>query len=363
MQQIDRDLIELLRKKISSLATSKLPSIEEQISNCAPLLEKAGVPEFVWKNLIITCVAALATTPSHPTPTKPRQVTIIGGRGMMGSFFTARLCTAGHKVSILERDDWNDAEKLLSKAELVLVCVPIKSTLDTIRNAAKYLTPETALADITSIKTPIMRAMLEHHKGPVAGLHPMFGPGVKSFLSQKIVVCPGRGDEAFQWFLNTIEEEGGKLIVCTPEEHDRMMVTIQAIRHFSTFSLGVFLAEEGIDIPRSLEFSSPIYRLEVDMVSRLFAQDPSLYMSIMLAEKERCEAIARLVDTYDRLAQLVMQRDRSALIQEFEKASNTFREEAVRALEESNHAIDSLSTLLAAKDAYPSESAASEANT
>jgi prephenate dehydrogenase/chorismate mutase/prephenate dehydrogenase len=350
LQQIDQDLIDLLSARIAILRESEPLSLEEQLANFTPILAQAGVPEFVWKNIVTSCAAALAANSSSPANIKPRRVTVIGGRGMMGRFFTQRLSAAGHNVNILEHNDWNHADRLLAETELVLVCVPIECALDVIRKAARYLDTTTALADITSIKTPIVQAMLEHHKGPVMGLHPMFGPSVKSFLSQNVVVCPGRRDEEFQWLLDLIESEGGKLIVSTPEEHDQMMVAIQAIRHFCAFSLGVFLAEEGIDIDRSLKFSSAIYRLELDMVSRLFAQDASLHMNIMLAEEERRQAIGRLVHTYSRLANLVVQKDQAALRREFEAAHSVFRSETARALKESDHVINSLSTLLAASE-------------
>jgi prephenate dehydrogenase/chorismate mutase/prephenate dehydrogenase len=129
-----------------------------------------------------------------------------------------------------------------------------------------------------------------------------------------------------------------------------MMIAIQAIRHFSTFSLGVFLAEEKIDIGRSLDFSSPPYRLELCMVSRLFAQSASLVIDIMLATEERREAIERLANTYNRLAQLVVHKDRDALIREFEAARNVFGEEISYGLKESTDVINVLSTLLAAKE-------------
>lgn len=350
LQQIDQDLINLLKERISLLAESGIPPLEQQLSNCLPYLTEAGVPESVWQNIITGCVAAVTSASSSENQIQPRNVTVIGGGGMMGRFFTSWLRAAGHKVSILEYNDWDNADKLLSQSELVLVCVPLKNTVSVIQKAAKYLAATTALVDIASVKTPMVQAMLEQHSGPVLGLHPMFGPGVKSFLSQKVVVCPGRKVEAFQWFLDAIANDGGKLITCTPEEHDRMMIAIQAIRHFSTFSLGVFLAEEGIDIARSLEFASPIYRLESNIVSRLFAQDGSLYMDIILASEERTRAIGRLVETYSRLAKLVAQKDRSALMGEFATAQNAFKQECDRALEESNYIINTLSTLLAARE-------------
>ena len=349
LKEIDQQLIDLLGKRIAVLAESEPISLEEQIANFAFSLAQFGVPESIWKNLVIGC-AAVATASSPPSEVKPRRVTLIGGRGMMGHFFTQRLSAAGHHVSILEQGDWEQAELLLERVDLVLVCVPIEYTTEVIRKLGKYLAPTTALADIASIKALILQAMLEHHSGPVMGLHPMFGQGIKSFLSQKVVVCPGREDDAFQWLLDLIENEGGKLIVCTPEEHDQMMMAVQAIRNFKTFSLGVFLAEEEINIRRSLDFSSPIFRLEIDIVSRLFAQSAPMIVDIMLATQERREAICRLAATYNRLAQLIIQNDRDTLIREFKAAHSFLGEEMNCAAEESTYVINALSILLAARE-------------
>ena len=255
---------------------------------------------------------------------KPRKVTIIGGNGRMGNFFAQQLSVAAQDVQILERDNWSEAEQLLGNADLVLISVPIECTVEVIRKVAKYLNPTTALADLTSIKTPILQAMLEHHSGPVMGLHPMFGPMVPSFSSQKVVICSGRRDDAFEWLLTLIEKEGGKLMRCSPEEHDRMMVAIQAIRNFHTFSLGMFLTETNIDLHRSLDFASPPYLLELDLVSRLFSQSAPMVVDIMLNTPERRDAITRLANTYSRLAELIQQQDRDALIQEFKLASSLF---------------------------------------
>ena len=129
------------------------------------------------------------------------------------------------------------------------------------------------------------------------------------------------------------------------------MVAIQAIRYFTTLSLGVFLSQEDIDIRRSLDFSSPIFRLEIGLVSRLFTQSAPMIVDIMLATQERREAISRLATTYNRLAQLVVKNDRDGLIHEFKTAYSRIAEEIDCTVEESNHVINALSTLLAAKEA------------
>ncbi|QZZ19700.1 bifunctional chorismate mutase/prephenate dehydrogenase [Leptothermofonsia sichuanensis E412] len=348
LQQIDRDLIHLLSKRISVLAASKVPSIQEQLSGYRALLMQAGIPESTWSGIVAGCMAALASVPSCHQKQPSRRITVVGGRGAMGCFFTERLSAAGHEVSVLEHDDWDRADVLLGTADLVLICVPLKATVAVIRRVAPYLSHNTILADIASTKRESVEAMMECHSGPVVGLHPMFGPGVGSFLGQKVMVCPGREPDAFGWLLDLIEGDGGKLVPCTPDEHDRMMVFVQAIRFFSNFSLGTFLAEEGFDIEQSLEFSSPLYRIEVNTINRLLAQDAALYVDILLASDERCAAIERLVKTCDRLANLLAQGNRAELIHEFETARQAFRDDAGQALRETNHVINHLSAFLAA---------------
>ena len=269
---------------------------------------------------------------------KSQRITIIGGRGQMGQWFARELSAKGHQVCAFGNKDWSLAQKLLGDADLVLVSVPIEKTVEVIKRAAQYLKPGTAIADITSVKAEPVQAMMEYHKGAVMGLHPMFGPKVESFAKQIIVVCRGRNDDKFQWLLDFFKAKGSNLVESTPQEHDKMMVIIQAMRHFARFSLGVFLAEENIDIQRSLLMASPTYRQEIDILKRLFAQSSHLCADIMLATEERCEAIVTLAETYSRLAKLVAKKDREALIKEFESTQNFFNQ----ALADEEETIDDL---------------------
>ena len=349
LRQIDQEIIQLLGKRIAVLSESSNFDLETTLPNYQIIIQQAGVPNFIWQNIVVGCTAALARRKANLKLTKPRRVTVIGGRGAMGRFFSQQLLNAGHDVNILDNDDWHKAEYLLSQVDLVLICVPIDCTVEVIKKASKYLSPTTALADIASIKSPILQAM-SHHSGAIMGLHPMFGPGINSFLSQKIIVCPGRMQESFQWFLDLIQNEGGKLIFSTPEEHDQIMVIVQAIRHFATFSLGTFLSEERVKIDRSLDFSTPVYRQEIGIISRLIAQSAPMIVDIILATEERRNAIARFANTNNRLAQLVIQGDRDSLIRELQKVQRFFKEETTNSFEESNYVIDALTALLTANE-------------
>ena len=324
LKQIDRRIVELLGERMSLLdSEAKFPAREEQIDSLTSLLRLWGVPKEVWSQIVDSCIDSLKT--SLPTAAeRSRRVTIVGGRGRMGRFFVRQLTAANHRVEILGREDWDKAELLLGKSELVLISVPIEQTLATIDRIAKYISSDTAIADLTSIKTEPVARMLARHSGPVMGLHPMFGPSKSSFNAQKIAVCPGRHDSSFQWFLDLMSDRGGELVFCQPQEHDRLMAIVQAVRHFSQFGFGVFLTAEEIDRDRSLSLASPNYRSEYEAIERFFGQNPSMYIDIMLATKTSCQTIERLAKNYRYLADLVAKKDREALIRVFTSTKDAF---------------------------------------
>jgi prephenate dehydrogenase len=350
LKQIDQDLIALLGQRLAILRSTRA-DVETNPVELNYHLDENLVPTFVWNRLATVCAAASKLPIASPA-TDSKRVVLVGGAGQMGSFLGHELAIAGHRVSNLGRD-WQNAESLVHDADLILLCVPMSQALSVIQRIAPLLSPDTALADITGVKTPVVQAMLEHHSGPVLGLHPMFGPGVGSLLSQNVVVCPGRRLNAFQWFLELLQSRGAQLTHSTPAEHDQMMVTIQAIRLFLTFGLGVFLAEAEVDLDRSLQLASPPYRLQLNLVCRLFAQDAALPIEMMTNLEDRRQAIGEFATTLSRLASLIEQRDQDSLQQFFELTCRAFRDQIPRAVAESNCMVEGLSVLLAAQAEPP----------
>lgn len=220
--------------------------------------------------------------------TKPgARVLLVGGAGAMGSYLNRWLADAGYRLRTLERGDWPNVAALCADIDLALLSVPIGRTTAVIDHLAPHLPPDCILSDITSLKAAPVSAMLAAHAGPVVGLHPLFGPATTSMDKQVVVTCAGRRAPDCQWLLDQFTAWGAIVIQADPVEHDQAMAVIQALRHFATFTFGKFLFERKVALDRTLEFSSPIYRLELGMVGRLFAQDPTLYSEIILASPER----------------------------------------------------------------------------
>jgi chorismate mutase/prephenate dehydrogenase len=268
-----------------------------------------------------------------------RNIVIIGGNGQLGSIFASAFRSSGYHVDALSRRNWDEAEKMLENPSLVIVCVPIDVTDQVIRNLSG-LPEDCVLADFTSVKSAPLKTMLETHRGPVMGLHPMFGPDIASLAKQVIVYCEGRFPEQCQWVLAQMRIWGARIEAVDALEHDEAMSIIQALRHFTTYAYGVFLAQTNADLDCLVKLSSPIYRLELMMVGRLFAQDPNLYADIILSAHRNLETIRHYSEFVEKSLKIIDSQDKEAFVSSFLKAREYFGDYAAQFMRESKLLLD-----------------------
>ncbi len=265
-----------------------------------------------------------------------RSVVIIGGNGQLGGLFGRMFKLSGYDVKILGSQDWDKADEMLQDAGLVVVTVPIHKTIGVIEKL-NNLPEDCILCDLTSIKSKPLKAMLAVHRGPVVGLHPMFGPDVPSLAKQVIVHCDGRGKDQYEWLLKQFSIWGASLCNIEAEEHDHGMTLIQALRHFTSFAYGYHLSKVKPNLAQLLQLSSPIYRLELAMVGRLFGQDPNLYGDIILSSDENIEMIQRFQNSFAEAVSLIESRDKAGFVENFEQVSQWFGDYSQQFMQESQN--------------------------
>jgi len=263
-----------------------------------------------------------------------KKVVVIGGNGQLGRIFVDLFKRSNYKVVVLEQQDWANSELILQDANLVLVAVPIRLTSMIIQKL-NNLPEDCILADVTSIKESPLYEMLKIHKGPVVGLHPMFGPDVTGLVKQTIIACEGRHPEKYHWLLEQCQVWGAKIYPVCANAHDQAMAMVQVMRHFSTIVYGYHLMTEGADISQLVEMSSPIYRLELIMVGRLFAQDPILYTDIIFSNEDNIAMMKRFAYRFLELLEDVELGDKEAFMNMFQQVADWFGEYAEIFLHES----------------------------
>ncbi len=358
IDRLDEQLVELLRARgavVARVAEAKgelgLPVYhpareEDLISRRRAQARAAGVDPDLVEDVLrrvmrasrVTQTEALAGHGVRPGAT----VLLVGGAGGMGRLLARWFGQAGYRVRVLEREDWGRAGALGAGADLAVLAVPIEATSEVAGRLAPYLPEACVLADITSVKAGPVAAMLAAHPGPVLGLHPMFGPTTTALDKQIVVATPGRDPGACRWVLDQLAAWGAVVVSAGPEEHDDAMAVVQALRHFATFAFGQFLSRRGVDLGRTLEFSGPIYRLELGMVGRLFAQDPALYAEIIFATPERRELLQQYVASLGTNLAMLQAGDREGFVREFARVADWFGPFGEQAIRESTYLIDKL---------------------
>ncbi len=269
-------------------------------------------------------------------------VLLVGASGGMGQYFQKWFGESGYRVRPVGRKNWHQLQELCDGVDLAIISVPIDVTEAVIKDVAPYLPAECILTDLTSIKGPPMAAMLNAHKGPVVGLHPLFGPTTSTMDKQIIAVTPGRNHPACEWLIEQFDVWGAIMVQTTADEHDEIMAIVQSLRHFATFVFGQFLWNKRVDLSRTLEFSSPIYRLELGMVGRLFAQDASLYSEIIFASPQRRQLLKDFVACMTENLSMLDKGDKSEFNEQFQKIADWFGPFGEQAMRESTFLIEKL---------------------
>lgn len=350
IDEIDSDLVKLLQRRLS--VTAKVGQLKSSVGKPiydpvreASLFAKkreqasdAGLSpdliEDILRRLMRDSYISQDASGYRCVNPECKKVVVVGGRGQLGSVFVDLFQRSGYQVDTLGSKDWKNSERILADASLVIVSVPINSTNQIIKQL-NNLPDDCILADLTSIKASPLTEMLKVHSGPVVGLHPMFGPDVTGLIKQTIINCDGRYPEQYQWLLQQFEVWGATIYPVQAKDHDDTMSMVQVMRHFSTIAYGYHLMSEGADIENLVAMSSPIYRLELIMVGRLFAQDPTLYADIIFSNKDNVEMMKRFAHRFLDLLDSVQLDDKEAFINKFKEVSHWFGDYANDFLAES----------------------------
>ena len=139
----------------------------------------------------------------------------------------------------------------IKNARIVILAVPISSMEEVCQQISPYISTETIVVDVCSVKEypiEIMRKTLPP-KTKILGTHPMFGPDSvnDTLFGTKLVLC---NESVSADFLNKVkaylENQGMRLIEVSPTEHDQAIANTLLLSHFIGNGLLDFGAKEEL---------------------------------------------------------------------------------------------------------------------
>ncbi len=273
---------------------------------------------------------------------KKIKIGIIGGNGKTGRWFANFFRENGLEVIISDLNTELSNKGLVEKSDAVVFSVPIGITHDIIKEVVPFTRKGQILIDLTSIKTAAVKEMMKSDC-EVLSVHPMFSHHVKTIKNQKIIFCKCREKSKTKIFEEMFNKAGAKIKESTPEIHDKIMATIQGLTHFNAIVIAHTLKRLGVNIKESLEYTSPIYKIRMDMIGRIMAQDPRLYAEIESLNPYTQKSVEQMMASSWELFQFIRSQNIRGFIEYFEEASEHFGDFKEKAMKESNFLITKMS--------------------
>ncbi|MBQ6138085.1 MAG: prephenate dehydrogenase [Methanobrevibacter sp.] len=249
-------------------------------------------------------------------------MTIIGGTRGLGRWFAEHLKN-DFNIRITSRDESsgkpvaeeigveysNNNIEAINDADIIVFSVPIEHMVETIKEVAPHAPEGSLLMDVTSVKTEPAEALEKYapKNAEILPCHPMFGPRVPTLQRQIIILTPieNRSPNWLPRVKDYLDKTECEVVITTPNEHDKYMSIVQGLTHFSYISLASTIRKLNINVKESRNFSSPVYTIMLDMVSRIVYQNPYLYYSIQKNNLETSNAREALIKESIYLSNLI----------------------------------------------------------
>jgi len=286
------------------------------------------------------------------------KIAVIGGTRGLGRWIANFLAQKGLDVTITGRNITegelvskkigtgytNNNVMAAESSDVVIISVPIQATPKIIEELAPIMKPGSLLMDVTSVKEESSKLMEKYaaESVEVVPTHPMFGPRIRSLDGQVVVLTPSTDGSWYSKVYEFLENENARIIVTTPEIHDRMMSIVQGLTHFAYVSIAATIERLDIDIKESRKFASPIYNLMLDTIARITAQNPYLVYSIQTSNKYIKESHETFNETFNELKNMIAEGDEEGFVHVMSNAAKHI-DDLESALGRSDKAISALS--------------------
>lgn len=196
------------------------------------------------------------------------KICIIGSSGKVGSFFS-QLFTDSLNVTLANE---SQLDTYIAKATHILICVPQEKTAHIVAKLNPLVNENHVVIDTSSS----MNAPLESLHCITARLHPLFSPNADT---KKKAVLVSDFDKELESFTSALTARNITIIRCSKQKHQQTMAYVQALSHFIGICFAATLSHAE-DTESLTVQSTPYFQLLMDSISRMFAQEASMYAQI-----------------------------------------------------------------------------------
>jgi len=344
LTDVDKRVLELVAKRQRLVAaigrdkrsrgqqTRDFSREKEVIEGAVESARQLGLPPDLAEGLMQMLIRSSLTTQERDRVAAEgrgggKRALIIGGAGRIGRWFAAFLESQGFAVTVADpmaadlpypsRAEWADGTL---DEDLIVIATPLVVS-GTIMKQLAERRPPGLIFDLGSLKTPLADGLqaLAAAGCRVTSLHPMFGPDTQLLSGRHVIFidvgCADATREAEALFDSTMAER----VVMSLEEHDRLIAYVLGLSHALNIAFFTALANSGEDVPHLAQLSSTTFDAQLEVSSRVAAENPELYFEIQSLNVHGEEALAALERSVATLSRTIRNGDAGSFVAMMER--------------------------------------------
>jgi prephenate dehydratase/prephenate dehydrogenase len=233
------------------------------------------------------------------------------GSGEMSRWFSEQLQSEGYKTLMTGRTSKLRPEQMIGEADVVIVCVPISATTETIEKYGGQLHDGQALVILAGeSEKPLERALQITSEGvEVMLVHNLWGPQVPTMKDKNVaVVKTRRSGSLCNEFEAFLYKYGAEIYQDSAEKHDLMMGVSQKLPTIISVAMAMTLSQHDIGFDDIDSHSTLTSLYGILAMARVHNQNPRTYAEIMATSGDSSKIVDSFIDNLTTVSLLAAQR-------------------------------------------------------
>ncbi len=210
----------------------------------------------------------------------------------------------------------------LSGFDIILISVPVDTSLKILNRVLDHVTDETLVLDVGSTKLPICNEVQNHpNRQNFLAMHPISGTensgpeasvkGLYSGITNIVCEKEKTGQKQFELALSIFQQLEMKIIYMDPKVHDQHISYVSHLSHITSFILAKTVIDKEIDEKNIFDLAGSGFESTV----RLAKSSPEMWSPIFIQNKDYIiEALSKYIDNLEVLKEMILKNENELII-------------------------------------------------